>query len=195
MMTFKLLAASVALATAFNLVGNAQAAGGAKETFERTKPHMKVSPTPQKPERKKAGKPNRAVGGFKPKPFVDLYPAAKFPAGPFPGAPNSGFCGTNNGGAAKYILVGAKNNGTKAGGQFINRVTFPNALPSERVIEDPYIDSGPGFGTSYIAFPIPASAWKNGKAKYVIKVDSKLDVKETNEGNNIATGYCKAPAT
>ncbi len=189
MMTYRVLAISVAIATMATMMGNANAAGGAKTTFERTKPHVNVSPVPRSKDKRTSS------GGLKPKPFVDLYPTAKFPAGPFPGAPNSGFCGTNNGGAAKYILVGAKNHGTKPGGNFINRVTFPNALPSERVVEDPYTESGPGFGTAYIAFPIPASAWKNGKAQYVIKVDAKSDVAETNESNNKAVGYCKAPAT
>ncbi len=151
-----------------------------------------LEPVKKKKQRHQTKRP----GSFTAKKYVDLTPLAKFPVGSLPGAPNSGFCGSNQGGGvAKYVLVGVKNNGTKPGGAFINRVTFPDAKPSERVQEDPYQDSGPGFGTAFIGFKIPASAWKNGKAKYVIKVDAKLDVKETNEGNNIATGYCVEPAT
>ena len=159
---------------------------GAKQMFDRSKPHVNTI-VKQKP---------KGPGSFTGHKFADLAPLAKYPVGSLPGAPMSGFCGTNQGGGvAKYIVVGVKNNGEKPGGAFFNRITFPNALPAERVQEDPYHDSGPGFGTAYVGFKIPASAWKNGKAKYVIKVDSKLDVKESNEGNNIATGYCVEPAT
>ncbi len=186
---------TVAVATmALTMAGaTAHAAGGAKTTFERSKPHVNVAQTQQK--QRKMGR-HVTPGGLTTKPFVDLEPKAKYPVGALPGAPMSGFCGTNQGGGvAKYVTVGVKNNGTKPGGAFINRVTFPDALPAERVQEDPYQDSGPGFGTAYIGFKIPASAWKNGKAKFVIKVDSKLDVKETKENNNIATGYCVEPAS
>ncbi|MEP3246510.1 MAG: hypothetical protein ABJN40_16070 [Sneathiella sp.] len=188
---------SVAALTAAILIagtaGTAIAAGGAKTTFERSKPHVNVLQA--QPEQRKATR-HKTPGGLTAKPFVDLEPKAKYPVGALPGAPMSGFCGPNQGGGvAKYVTVGVKNNGTKPGGTFINRVTFPDALPAERVQEDPYQNSGPGFGTAYIGFKIPASAWKNGKAKFVIKVDAKLDVKETKENNNIATGYCVEPAS
>ena len=164
----------------------ASAASPSKERLETSKPTggVKVNPTHTK-------RPSNLA----PAPFTDLVPLAPNPVGSLPGAPNSGFCGTNQGGGvAKVVLTSVKNNGTKAGGNFHNKVIFTDAAPADRVHEDPYTDAGPGFTPAKIFFNIPASAWKNGKAKFTFIVDSRKKVSETNENNNKVSSYCVAPA-
>ncbi len=164
----------------------ANASSSSKERLENSRPSggTKVNPTHTK-----------RPGKFAPAPFTDLAPLAPNPVGPLPGAPNSGFCGTNQGGGvAKVVLTSVKNNGTKAGGNFHNKVIFLDAAPADRVHEDPYTDAGPGFTPAKVFFNIPASAWKNGKARFTFIVDSRKKVSETNENNNKVTSYCVEPA-
>ena len=195
------LAAICLIGTAYT--GNA--AEAAKAQFERTKPHMSVAPKPTDPTPPTAGTiqkrtqtpPPTGPGGLAAKEWTDLEPLAPNPVGPLPGAPNSGFCGSNQGGGvAKVILTSVKNNGTKPGGNFHNKVIFPNADPADplQTQEDSYTDGGPGFTPAKIFFNIPASAWKNGKASFMFIVDSKSEVNENNELNNIYSGHCVEPA-
>ena len=161
--------------------------------FERNKPHVNVSTRPV--QQMKILKHKRGVKDLAPNKYVDLVPLAPNPVGPLPGAPNSGFCGSNlGGGVAKHVLTSVKNNGNTAGGNFHNKVIFPHADPADRVQEDSYTDGGPGFTPAKVFFVIPASAWKNGKASFMFIVDSKKAVGESSELNNIYSGYCVEPA-
>jgi outer membrane lipoprotein SlyB len=170
---------------------SSDAAGGAKTKFERNKPHVNVGTIGHHRGTKfRPGSKNLAA-----KKYVDLVPLAPNPVGPLPGAPNSGFCGSNlGGGAAKHVLTSVKNNGNTAGGTFHNKVIFPQADPADRVQEDSYTDAGQGFNPAKVFFVIPASAWKNGKASFMFIVDSKKAVGESSELNNIYSGHCVEPA-
>ncbi|GJL86130.1 MAG: hypothetical protein DHS20C02_19050 [Micavibrio sp.] len=180
----------------------ADTADAAKAQFERTKPHVNVAPTPTDPtnptgtiQKRGHTPPPTGPGGLSGAKTIDLEPLAPNPVGPLPGAPNSGFCGSNQGGGvAKVILTSVKNNGNAAGGNFHNKVIFPDADPADKVQEDSYTDGGPGFTPAKVFFNIPASAWKNGKASFMFIVDSKSEVNETNELNNIFSGHCVEPA-
>jgi hypothetical protein len=183
-----------ALAVAAIIIpSSSDAAAGAKEKFDRNKPHVNVVVRPT--HKMKIFKHKRGVKDLAPNKYVDLVPLAPNPVGPLPGAPNSGFCGSNlGGGVAKHVLTSVKNNGNTAGGTFHNKVIFPHADPADRVQEDSYTDSNPGFNPAKVFFVIPASAWKNGKASFMFIVDSKKAVGESSELNNIYSGHCVEPA-
>ena len=112
MKTAKTILMGAAILTALSAVtviipASSDAAGGAKMKFERNKPHVNVATRPT--HQMKILKPKRGVKDLSPNKYVDLVPLAPNPVGPLPGAPNSGFCGSNlGGGVAKHVLTSVK---------------------------------------------------------------------------------------
>ena len=123
------------------------------------------------------------------KPQVELVPSPYYPAGTFGfvGKPGTGYCMPSNGqGLAMGVRFNLTNTGNQQAGAFKILFDFGN---SQYVLDRPLHPVG---STIIMDAAIPASAWKNGKMDYTIRVDHGNAVKETNEANNVFSGSCFA---
>ncbi len=130
----------------------------------------------------------------------DMRVITSYPQTGQPGAPSTGHCGpgiSGGGGASKWVNIKVKNFGNKTSGpgKFKIKWIFDDANPAEKTVQEYYTILLPGESGSSIGAPIPASAWKSGVARYTLIVDPDKEVQESNEANNVAKGFCSAPAS
>ncbi len=177
----------------------APAAGGAKTTFDRVKidagsPRLSsMQGDNRRPGLQQGGGARQHQGDY-----PNLRLKLPNPYGPLPGAPNSGFCGSSQGGgAAKYVTVHVVNKGTAPAGMFKVRVTFTDAPAYAKTVEKDFGPFPVGPTADLAGFPIPNSAWNNGMARFVIQIDPYMQIDEGGKAgkkDNSAESYCVAAA-
>ncbi len=188
-------------------------AEAAKETFERTKPHVNVgsqggsSAQPQRPSRPgNPGKPTKPgpredhnstkVPGYS---VIEILPDLVFhmpyPSGPLPGAPKTGYCGKQGSTAlASEVVVGVRNKGVKPVPNSFVSVTMRTSPTTTSTINKPLGPLAPG-AVGTVKFPLSKGAWKKGEAKFKMKIDTGNDIKEgAGESNNQREYACVEPA-
>lgn len=132
---------------------------------------------------------------FKP----DLQIVMSYPQIGQPGAPSTGHCGpagNGSGGASKWVNIKVKNfgNATSGPNKFKIKFIFDDADPAEKTVQEYHAILQPGQSGVAIGAVIPASAWQSSVARYTLIVDPDKEVQESNEANNVAKGFCSAPA-
>ena len=186
--TLSMLGLAVATTGLLAYSDAATAAGGAKTTFERNKPHVNVGTSRSGGQVQPGG-----IGTGSPinRSHPELVFKQPYPVGPLPGAPMSGYCGPNQGGGvAKTVVVPVRNNGNKSVDHFMVKVSFAGHTHSKA-----YGPLSPG-ATDTDSFVIPNGAWNSGTASFSIEIDSTHKVNEglSGEKNNVVNSYCVAPA-
>ncbi|HIC80655.1 MAG TPA: hypothetical protein EYP07_06775 [Kiloniellaceae bacterium] len=197
--TLSMLGLAVATVGLLAYSDAAPAAGGGTERFDRTKPHTSISVQgvrkgqPQRPGLQQGGGAQQHQGDY-----PNLRLRLPNPYGPLPGAPNSGFCGSSQGGgAAKYVTVHVVNKGTAPAGMFKVRVTFTDAPAHAKTVEKDFGPFPVGPTADLAGFPIPNSAWSNGMARFVIQIDPYMQIDEGGKAgkkDNTKESYCVAAA-
>lgn len=210
-------AAAVSLAS-FALTDPAEAA---REKFDRTKPHTNAGSAigaaaqpdrpgkPGRPDRPgrpgksskpgkpgKPGQPDKPVSA-QPQVLSNLVFHMPHPAGPLPGAPNTGYCGKQAGGSsgvAGEVVLGVRNAGFNPVPQFFVSVTMKGANNTTSTINKPVGPLGPG-AVATATFPLNKAAWQMGLAPFKMKIDTGNHVEEgIGEANNQLEYACVEPA-
>ncbi len=113
------------------------------------------------------------------------------------GLPNTGFCGSWNGGNQSVKLV-VKNNGATQAAASVTYVEFrANFAPYQWPVNVATPALAPG-QTQNVSVPIPADAWSHNahpSVNFYLAGDVLKMVAETNETNNSKLSSCIGPAT
>ena len=207
MIKIKSLCLLTAAAVSLAFLTLSDPAEAAKEKYERTKPHTNVGSArgaaaqpdrpgkPGRPERPgRPGKPDKPGSG-QPEVLSNLVFHMPYPAGPLPGAPKTGYCGKQSGGAvAGEVVLGVRNAGFNPVPQFFVSVTMKGGNNTTSTINKPVGPLGPG-AVATATFPLNKAAWHKGLAQFKMKLDTGNHVEEgIGEANNQLEYACVAPA-
>ncbi|WP_179954121.1 CARDB domain-containing protein [Denitrobaculum tricleocarpae] len=126
----------------------------------------------------------------------DLVFHMPYPSGPLPGAPKTGYCGKQGSTAlASEVVVGVRNKGLKPVRNSFVSVTMRTSPTTTSTVNKPLGPLAAG-AVGTVKFPLSKGAWKDGEAKFKMKIDTGNDIKEgAGENNNQREYTCVEPVT